>query len=185
MSNQNYRNPALKSGIPLCFVNIRSSGQAVTYEDLQDEIPRKLMLWQQQLINAELRYVPCWHVVLDYHVAGLNRRNYHEGTMEFIVDERKGSSLIDDDVEFGFCYEQVNSRLITEGRFTMEIAEKKAITDARWKVGLSRFKSPPELSTVSIKKFYRPYFRAMVARSGRPSEVWIPADGYGNYFVYK
>jgi hypothetical protein len=68
---------------------------------------------------------------------------------------------------------------------TREQAERKVKTDARWKVVMAQYKRPPELSTVSVREFYRPYYHVQVSFGGESGEKWIPADGYDSYFTYQ
>ena len=104
--------------------------------------------------------------------------------MNFIVDDVKGCSVIEDKIDFKPKKSKIEDSKIMDYKFTKEAAVKKAVIDARWKVVFSRYKNPPEIEVKNVIEFYRPYYEAEVEYGNSLETKMIPADGFANYFVY-
>ena len=158
--------------------------KTVEINELADLAPKRLFLFKPRVVSARFCYVPCRKVVLDYSVSFFSARRNDSGRLTFIVDDKKGTGVIEDNIKLQTVKKHIDEDLIEEEFFSDEQAVKKAVVDARWKVLLSRFKKPPELEVVSAEKFYRPYYDVTYSIGGREKKAWIPADKYGTYFVY-
>jgi hypothetical protein len=166
-------------------MNFYATKQTIFEEELPYLAKKKFFLIPQKVVGAKLHYVPCWWIVLDYCVTLLTKRNTREGRLDFIVDEIRGCSVMEQFLPVKLCRTDADRRAVLPQKLTEAQAEKKAIVDARWKVVMGQYKRPPELKTVSIRQFYRPYYEVALQCGGRVSAQWIPADDYDNYFTYQ
>jgi hypothetical protein len=175
--------PALNKA---CRMTSILATRQVDFEDvLQENAKRKFFIFQQQVESYRLFFVPCWFVMLDYKVTIFGKNSTREGRLAFIYDEQRGCCVIDPDIRIARKELYVNAASVLPRRLTCEQAEKKVKTEARWKVVMAQYKRPPELFTVGVRKFYRPYFQTEVSFMGKQSIQWIPADGYDSYFTYQ
>ena len=164
--------------------HVRMTEKVVDESTLCELLPKRLFLIHPRLLSARFCYVACWKVVLEYAVSYFKKNRADHGTIVFVVDGTKGCAVIEDDIELKLIRSGIDADLCEKDAFTQEQAEKKAIVDARWKVLMARYKRPPELETKAISKFYRPYYEVEYSYGGKIKKYWIPADEYGNYFVY-
>lgn len=160
------------------------TSKIVEIDDLADLAPKRMFLFKPRVVSARFCYIPCRKVVLDYSVSFFSAKRNDSGRLTFIVDDKKGTGVIEDNIKLQTMKKHIDEELIEDEFFSDEQAVKKAVVDARWKVLLSRFKKPPELEVVSAEKFYRPYYDVTYSFGGREKKAWIPADKYGTYFVY-
>jgi hypothetical protein len=158
--------------------------KVVDESELPDLVPKNLFLFRPKISDARFCYVPCHKVVLEYAVAYFSAKKSDNGRLTFIVDDKKGTGVIEDDIRLEIVKGNIDEGLIEDEFFTKEQAEKKAVVDARWKVLLARYKKPPELEVISSEKFYRPYFEVTYTLGKKERKAWVPADKYATYFVY-
>lgn len=156
----------------------------VREEDIPELLRKKFFLFTPKIKKAELFYLSCWRVELRFYVSYLNARREDKGTLEFIVDPIKGCGVNEERIRLKFAYDNIPDNLISDKTMTKEVAEKKAIIDARWKVLLSRYKRPAELETVSTMSFLRPYYKVYTVWGSKEEIQWIPADNFASYFIY-
>ena len=159
--------------------------KTVDESELADLAPKRLFLLKPKVKQARFCYISCHRVVLSYSVSYFSNRRRDDGQLTFIVDDKKGTGVIEDNMKLQTVRKAIDEDLIEEAFFSDEQAVKKAIVDARWKVLLAKYKKPPELELVSSEKFYRPYYEVTYAFGGKEKTAWIPADKYGTYFVYQ
>ena len=156
----------------------------VSESELGDLVPKKMFLFRPRIVSTRFCYVPCRKVVLQYSVSYFSARRTDKGRLTFIVDDKKGTGVIEDNIKLKIIRKSIEGDLIEEEFFSDEQAVKKAVVYARWKVLLSKYKKPPELEVISSEKFYRPYYEVLYSFGGKEKKAWIPADRYGTYFVY-
>jgi hypothetical protein len=156
---------------------------------MEDEISylakRRFFVISPRILNVKLRYIPCWWVSLDYQVTILTKNNIREGSLDFVVDEVKGCAVMEASLPVALAPKTANRKTVMSGTITKSQAEKKAVTDARWKVVMGQYKRPPEIFNVKAARFYRPYYEVDVTYANRPEILWIPADNFGNYYTYQ
>ena len=163
---------------------VKATRQVVFEDDISDLLRKRFFLFSPKINSTEMFYLQCWKVLLKYSVAYFKETRADKGSIEFIVDPIKGSAANEEKIDLSLIKKSIPSALISEKKLSEERAEKKAIVDARWKVLLSKFKRPPELEVVSVDVFYRPYYKVDTICGSKEGIQWIPADDFGNYFVY-
>lgn len=163
---------------------IKTTPQTIFEKDLPEAVKKKLFILRPDIAAAELCYVPCWKVVLKFSVSYLKKTRSEEGQIEFIVDPIKGCGANEEKFNLRLEKKTISEDLISEKSFPREVAERKATTDARWKVLLNRYKQPAQLETVRVDQFYRPYYKAEVVWGTKSEIQYVAADDFANYFVY-
>ena len=158
---------------------------ALSQNEASALVRKKFFIVRPQIVSMEICYVPCWWVVLDFNVTFFSKKNKFEGRLEFIVDEVKGCGVIEDAVKIKLDKKKIGSADLVPRKLSREQAEKKAIIEARWKVVMAKYKRPPEVEIVNTREFYRPYYEVEYTYGKEIMKQWIPADSYGNYFVYR
>lgn len=177
-------NDAFK-GADIDEIRVPVTLKTVDESELADLAPKCLFLLKLKVKRARFCYIQCHRVVLSYSVSYFSNKRCDDGQMTFIVDDKKGTGVIEDNMKLQTIRKAIDENIIEEAFFSDEQAVKKAVVDARWKVLLAKYKKPPELKLVSSEKFYRPYYEVTYAFGGKEKTVWIPADNYGTYFVYQ
>lgn len=158
--------------------------QTVFEEDLSEALRKKLFLFSPKIKCAEMFYLQCWRVILKYSVAYFKESRADRGSIEFIVDPIKGSAANEDKVNLRLSKKSLPKDAISDKTLDKAKAEKKVVIDARWKVLLARYKKPAEIEVVSVEPFYRPYYKVSTVWRNKEEIQWVPADDFGNYFVY-
>lgn len=166
------------------MILIKVTPQTIFEEDLREAVKKKLFILRPNIASAELCYVPCWKVVLKFSVSYLKKTRSEEGQIEFIADPLKGCSANEEKFDLKLKNKSIPEEAISEKSISREDAERKATTDARWKVLLNRYKQPAQLETVRVDPFYRPYYKAEVAWGTKSEIQYVAADDFANYFVY-
>ncbi len=159
--------------------------KTVDESELADLAPKRLFLLKPKVKRARFCYIPCHRILLSYSVSYFSNKRCDDGQLTFIVDDKKGTGVIEDNMKLQTVRKAIDEDIIEEAFFSDEQAVKKAVVDARWKVLLAKYKKPPELELVSSEKFYRPYYEVTYVFGGKEKTAWIPADKYGTYFVYR
>lgn len=165
-------------------LRVLTTVKTVDERELAELAPKRLFLFRPHVVSARFCYVPCRKVILKYDVSYFSAKRTDSGEITFVVDDKKGTGAIEDNIKLSLVKKSIEEKLIEEEFFTDEQATKKAIVDARWKVLMAKYKKPPELEVKSVSKFYRPYYEVMYSFGGKEKRAWIPADEYGTYFVY-
>lgn len=138
-------------------VRILTTVKTIDERDLAELAPKRLFLLKPRVVSSRFCYVPCRKVVLEYSVSYFSAKRTDSGKITFVVDDKKGTGVIEDNIKLSLVKKNIEETLIEEEFFTDEQATKKAVVDARWKVLMARYKKPPELEVKSVSKFYRPY----------------------------
>ncbi|MCB6993848.1 hypothetical protein LI177_10180 [bacterium 210820-DFI.6.37] len=163
---------------------IKTTPQTIFEKDLPEAVKKKLFVLRPEIVSAELCYVPCWRVVLKFSVSYLKKSRSEEGQIEFIVDPIKGCGANEEKFNLKLTKKSIPEEMVSEKNFSKEDAERKATTDARWKVLLNRYKQPAKLETARVDPFYRPYYKTEVLWGSKSEIQYVAADDFANYFVY-
>jgi len=180
--------PLIKQGVPAEQEPVNKSkilvtSKAIDVEELPALLKKKLFVIRPKILSAEFCYNPCWWVELDFHVTFISKKNKHSGTLHFVVDEVKGCGVIEERLDFKPGKKAVDEKMVIPRKLTREQAEKKAVTDARWKVVFTKYKNPPLVDVKEVKEFYRPYYKVKCTFGKDIEEQMIPADDFANYYV--
>ncbi len=179
------KNLSLKKTTGLSKISCHMTPVVVSQASANSKVRKKLFFIPPRIISSELKYVPCWKIVLDFTVVYFSKKNVVEGRLDFIVDEVKGCSLVEESLKIKLERRNIEPSIVVPFKYTQEEAVKKAVIDARWKVVLGRYKKPPELQLVSTQVFYRPYYKIEYTFGDKIEVQWIAADDYGNYLAYR
>lgn len=163
---------------------IKATQQVLFKADLPKAIKKKLLSVPPKILSANLHYVSCWKVTMHFQIEYLSGRRNASGELEFIVDPIKGSCVNEERLDLKLKKIKIDPEMISEKKFELEEAERKSVTDARWKVLLNRYKQPAKITIIKTEEFFRPYYVVEVIFGTKKELQYVIADEFSNYFTY-